>query len=247
MYLKFLPSFFLLIALSSAHRIRIYNNCPVTVWPAIQGIPGHEHLENGGFKLNSRTERYVVMPNDWKGKIWARTKCDSRGRCETGGCGNRIQCNGAAGAPPLTLADITFSGGAGRDFYEITLVNGYNIGMTLVPVGGIRPFAAGRFDCKAAGCKSDLNTRCPNELAVKSGRTTIACKSACAALNTDQYCCRGAFNSARTCRSRNWPKNYAAIFKGACPDATSYAYDDQRSTFSCRPAPPTNYLMILCP
>ncbi|XP_043477872.1 pathogenesis-related protein 5-like [Leptopilina heterotoma] len=247
MYLKFLPLLFLFIALSSAHQIRLINSCQFNLWPGIQGNAGHEHLREGGFELKAFTRQELVVPNNWKGKIWARTKCDGRGRCETGGCGNRIKCNGAAGAPPVTLAEITFGGGGGRDFYEITLVNGYNLPMIMVPINGNRPFAAGRFDCKAAGCKYDLDARCPTELAARSGRKTIGCKTACAVFNTDQYCCRRAFNSARTCRSQNWPKNYAAIFKGACPDATSYAYDDQRSTFSCRPDPSTTYEIYFCP
>lgn len=28
--------------------IKIKNNCPFTIWPGIQGNPGHGHLGNGG-------------------------------------------------------------------------------------------------------------------------------------------------------------------------------------------------------
>lgn len=63
---------------------------------------------------------------------------------------------------------------------------------------------------------------------------TVACKSACLAFNTDQYCCRGAYKTSDTCKPNSWPKNYAAIFKNACPAAYSYAYDDSSSTFVCR-------------
>ncbi|OWA54633.1 hypothetical protein BV898_19032 [Hypsibius exemplaris] len=31
--------------------------------------------------------------------------------------------------------------------------------------------------------------------------------------------------------------NYGRIFKNACPDAYSYAYDDATSTFTCSSAP----------
>ncbi|XP_051172842.1 uncharacterized protein LOC127289106 [Leptopilina boulardi] len=247
MDLKYLPSLFLMIAFTSGHQLKLYNNCPFPVWPGIQGNPGHKHLEDGGFQLQQYQARIIGTPNNWAGRIWGRTKCNGQGHCETGDCGNKIQCNGAGGVPPVTLAEMTFSGAGGLDFYDISLVDGYNLPLRMVPTGGFQPSGGGKYDCKAAGCNADLNARCPGELAVKSGEWTVACKSACAAFNTDQYCCRGAHNTPQTCKSAHWPKNYPAIFKSACPDAYSYAYDDQTSTFTCRPSPATNYDIIFCP
>lgn len=72
----------------------------------------------------------------------------------------------------------------------------------------------GEYYCKRAGdCNKNLNDICPQELKKVVNGKTVACKSACLAMNTDQYCCRGRFGTPETCKSSNWPKNYPAIFK----------------------------------
>nr|VDD56335.1 unnamed protein product [Brassica oleracea] len=81
---------------------------------------------------------------------------------------------------------------------------------------------------------------CPNELSVPNGGSVVACKSACEAFGTPQYCCTGAFDKPETCP----PTDYSRIFKTACPKAYSYAYDDATSTFTCANA---NYSIIFCP
>jgi hypothetical protein len=88
---------------------------------------------------------------------------------------------------------------------------------------------------------------CPTELQKRDGSgRVVACLSACARFNTDQYCCRGAYGSPQTCNPNNWPVNYAAIFKRACPSEYSYAYDDTSSTFTCG-NPNPSYHITFCP
>lgn len=53
------------------------------------------------------------------------------------------------------------------------------------------------------------------------------CKSACAATNDPKDCCTGKFNEPSLCK----PSLYSHRAKTACPDAYSYAFDDQDSTF----------------
>lgn len=156
--------------------------------------------------------------------------------CCAGDCGNRIECAGAGGVPPVSLAEITFEGWGGLDYYDVSLVDGYNLPVSMVPIAGTFTGGdGGKYDCARAGCFSDLNAICPSELAqYNSGGYPVACKSACLAFNTDEYCCRGAHDQPSTCKSSDWPVNYPAIFKQACPDAYSYAYDDTSSTFTCR-------------
>eukprot|EP01018_Ginkgo_biloba_P038854 Gb_25713 [translate_table: standard] len=114
-----------------------------------------------------------------------------------------------------------------------SLVDGYNVPLSISAVGGSG-------DCKTAGCTSDLNTKCPSELSVSSNGQVIACKSACAAFSTPQYCCTGDHGSPQTCP----PTQYSHIFKAACPAAYSYAYDDPTSTFTCAKA---DYTITFCP
>ncbi|EOA40300.1 hypothetical protein CARUB_v10009026mg [Capsella rubella] len=211
------------------------NKCSHTVWAATLAGRG-PRLGGGGFKLTSGASQKLQAPAGWSGRFWARTGCkfdaSGNGRCITGDCGG-LRCNGGA-VPPVTLAEFTLVGDGGKDFYDVSLVDGYNVKL------GIRPYG-GYGDCRYAGCITDLNANCPNELKVMGPQNNVvACKSACAVFNTDQYCCRGAFNTPETCP----PTNYSRIFKEACPIAYSYAYDDQTNTFTCSRA---NYEITFCP
>ncbi|CAI5456585.1 unnamed protein product [Caenorhabditis angaria] len=230
-----------LISEIQCRKITIYNKCSMTIWPGILG-PGNP--AGGGFELKSGESRDIDVADSWTaGRIWARTGCDSNFNCETGFCRNSEQCNGAGGVPPVSLAEFTLNGWAGQDFYDVSLVDGYNLPVMILPYGGgLNKKSIFNGGCKrAGGCFKDLNKICPPELAIK-GKTgqIVACKSGCLGYNTDQECCRGAFGTADKChRSRT-----AQMFKDACPTAYSYAYDDKTSTFTCPKG--TNYVVQFC-
>ena len=175
-------------------------------------------------------------PRGWSGRFWARTGCNfdsaGSGTCVTGDCG-KLNCVGG-GAPPVSLAEFTIGAtNADKDFYDVSLVDGYNVGMSIQTSGG-------NGDCQRAGCVADLNANCPAELQMVDSGSVVACKSACAAFNTSQYCCTGEHATPQTCS----PTQYSEIFKKACPTAYSYAYDDPTSTFTCTGA---GYLITFCP
>lgn len=67
------------------------------------------------------------------------------------------------------------------------------------------------------------------------------CYSACAKYNSDKYCCTGSHDSPSKC-STNY---YSTAAKNVCPDAYSYAYDDQTSTFIVKSGP--GFEVIFCP
>ncbi|KAL4237984.1 hypothetical protein ACF0H5_002695 [Mactra antiquata] len=231
------------VGVSAEHQFHITNRCTQTVWV---GILGNSIPEGGGFALYAgQTHTVHGIPNHWSGRVWGRTGCGG-GRCETGDCGGgRIQCAGAGGVPPVTLAEITFDTGPSniQDFYDVSLVDGYNLQMSMKPRSGYSS-GSGHYYCARAGCNADLNARCPSELAIVKNGRTVACKSACLAFNRDDYCCRGAHNVPATCP----PFSYSQIFKSACPEAYSYAYDDQASTFTCNGNYPgaTQYDITFC-
>ncbi|WZZ69352.1 hypothetical protein YC2023_080722 [Brassica napus] len=190
----------------------IVNSCDQTIWPAI--TPG-ENFSGGGFKLKPGHSIVFKAPVDWSGRIWGRTGCKfdktGTGSCETGSCGSNLKCS-TSGKQPASLAEFTLSS---VDFYDVSLVDGFNLPMTVNPVNGTG-------NCTVAGCVADLTLRCPAELAVKSKGRVISCRSACDVFDTDEYCCRGVYGNPSTCR----PTHYSKIFKKACPTAYSYAYDD---------------------
>ncbi|CAF2109516.1 pathogenesis-related protein 5-like [Brassica napus] len=225
------------ISVVSGTVFTIVNRCSFPVWPGILTGDNGVQLNGGGFALTPGASVDVAAPAGWSGRIWGRTGCNfdafGTGSCLTGDCGNKLQCSGAGGVPPATLAEFTIGHGGAMDFYDVSLVDGYNVQMEIKTRGGSG-------DCQNVGCVSDLNKICPNELSVLNGGSVVACKSACEAFGSPQYCCTGAFNKAETCP----PTDYSRIFKAACPKAYSYAYDDATSTFTCANA---NYSIIFCP
>lgn len=206
------------------------NKCSQTVWPAILG---HPPMETTGFQLPKGGSRAFQAPTGWSGRFWGRTGCtfdgSGSGSCATGDCGSgQMECNGA-GSTASTLAEFTLGSGS-MDFYDVSLVDGYNLPV-MVDVSG------GSGQCKSTGCVEDLNRLCPAELRTDDGG---ACRSACDAYGTPEYCCKGEYGSPATCK----PSAYSQVFKNACPKSYSYAYDDATSTFTCTSA---DYLITFCP
>ena len=211
------------------------NKCGYTVWPGILAGASSPKLDSTGFELQQGGTRTFQAPSGWSGRFWARTGCSfdgsGHGSCATGDCGSgQVECNGAGAAPPATLAEFTLNGASGQDFYDVSLVDGYNVPMIVEASGGSGT-------CASTGCLADLNRRCPTELQAEGGG---ACRSACEAFGNPEYCCSGAYGSPATCK----PSTYSQLFKSACPRAYSYAYDDASSTFTCTGA---DYTVTFCP
>ncbi|KAK4860094.1 hypothetical protein QYF36_017273 [Acer negundo] len=228
--------FILIVIFSSGPRIsesaRVFtmiNSCKETVWPGI--TPG-DNFNGGGFPLQSGQSIVFKAPVGWSGRIWGRTGCNfdknGVGTCQTGRCGSALQCK-ASGETPATLAEFTL---ATLDFYDVSLVDGFNLPMTVTPLNG-------KGNCSIAGCDGDLRLNCPAELSLKSKGKTIACRSACDVFNTDEYCCRGIHGNPSTCK----PTFYSKKFKEVCPTSYSYAYDDPSSIFTCSG---TDYVITFC-
>ncbi|KAF7842585.1 thaumatin-like protein 1 [Senna tora] len=114
-----------------------------------------------------------------------------------------INCGGIGATLPATLAKFTLdSGRALQDYYDVSLIDGYNLPMMVEAKKG----SLG--SCMATGCMADLNQRCPSELRIDGGD---ACKSvACDAFGKPKYCFNGAYDSP-TCK----PSVYAQMFKSA--------------------------------
>ncbi|OAY22623.1 thaumatin-like protein 1 [Manihot esculenta] len=219
----------------SGAKFTLINRCSYTVWPGILANAGTAALDSTGFELPPGGSRSFQSPPNWSGRFWGRTGCTfdpvtGQGSCQTGDCSsNLIECNGKNANPPATLAEFTI-GSSTQDFYDVSLVDGYNLPMIVEPSGGSG-------NCLSTGCITNLNQQCPAELRVGSGE---ACKSACEAFGSPEYCCSGAYGTPDTCK----PSVYSQMFKAACPRSYSYAYDDATSTFTCSGA---DYTITFCP
>ena len=225
-----------------AHQVAFYvhNKCPFPIWPATAPNNGQPIIADGGFYLPSGQTRHIEAPWTWSGRIWARTGCNFctnnwKPACETGDCDGRLACNGLIGTPPATLVEISLQSDKGKpNFYDVSLVDGYNIPVTVTPKY-ITP------KCTIKGCLKDLKSLCPQELEVLNARgEVVACKSACLAFNFDKFCCRNEFGSPENCK----PNVYSKIFKEACPAYYSYAFDSPPPLVSCASA---EYVVTFCP
>ncbi|KAK7308988.1 hypothetical protein RJT34_05373 [Clitoria ternatea] len=217
-------SIFLLIAVSctvtaQAATFNITNSCNHTVWAA--ALPG------GGVRLNSGESWSINVTNGTTGgRIWGRTNCtfDSNGlgKCQTGDCNGTLACK-SYGTPPNTLVEFALNQYNNLDFYDISVVDGFNIGVQLTPT----------YNCSTVKCDADINGECPTQLKVPGG-----CNSPCAVFNTTQYCCSSGVE-------RCSPTDYSRFFKSRCPAAYSYPMDDATSTFTCVGG--SNYNVVFCP
>ncbi|XP_047340547.1 thaumatin-like protein 1 [Impatiens glandulifera] len=206
-------------ALIDAATITVTNNCSFTVWAA--ATPG------GGQQLK-QSQTWTLNPpeNTTRGRIWARTGCNFNesgyGSCQTGDCNGLLECQ-TYGSPPNTLAEYALNQNNNLDFFDISLIYGFNVPMQ---------FSSNSKLCTTdIQCIGDINEQCPGSLQAPGG-----CNNPCTVYNTNEYCCNSS-----SCE----PTRYSRFFKDKCPDAYSYPKDDQTSTFTCPGG--TNYKVVFCP
>ncbi|KAL4200758.1 hypothetical protein AMTRI_Chr02g212740 [Amborella trichopoda] len=132
-------------------------------------------------------------------------------------------------AVPATLAEYALNQFSILDFFDMSLVDAFNLPMVIQPT-----VTSSTGKCRRISCTADINDQCPNEL-----RSPGGCQSACTAFKSDQYCCTGS--AANNCD----PTNYSRFLKDRCPDAYSYPKDDSSSTFTCPSR--TNHRVVFCP
>ncbi|KAH0538417.1 hypothetical protein FGG08_004965 [Glutinoglossum americanum] len=190
------------------------------------------------------------------------------------------------GETPVTLAEFTLDSPTYQTYYDISLVDGYNLDVAIILLAGesgnstietippnltnpaciastnslasppYDPYA-GNTSTEVLGTNSsfplpfentvstnDVSRWCPWDLQLlpptKPGDGVYPypddniprpvfdpCYSACAKFNKATDCCTGEWDSPNKCK----PGLYSQNVKKVCPDAYSYAFDDQTSTF----------------
>ncbi|KDQ56819.1 hypothetical protein JAAARDRAFT_179503 [Jaapia argillacea MUCL 33604] len=248
---------FLLLVVPSvvARSFTVYNACPFTIWPAVftdltigTAVPDVPT----GWEAPPFTAVTFTAPNNWTaGRIWGRRDCNfttnpGPNSCLDGGCNGGLLCDPhtGTGVPPATVAEWTLQGNGNKDFYDVSLVDGYNLPMSITNSVG----------CPIADCPVDLGPNCPSPLKGPYDSTgfPLGCKSACDAnltgnpLNSPD-CCSGSYNTAATCPTTG--VQYYWYFKGNCPNSYAYAYDESSNTalWTCNSALLANYTLTFCP
>ncbi|MFA6362049.1 thaumatin family protein [Methanoregula sp.] len=151
-------------------------------------------IGGGGFSLaaNGGSQTYDV--NDgWQGAWFGRTNCNfndkGEGNCETGDCisagWGHLQCSGVGSSPPATKGEINLNLADGIDYYDVSLVDGFNLPMQIEPTDYNTDYSNpndpnGTFTCKAAGClNTSTVTKCPTNLTYKPNGNVVACQDDC--------------------------------------------------------------------
>jgi hypothetical protein len=164
------------------------------------------------------------------GRIWPRTGCSfngaGNGSCQTGDCGGVLACR-SSGQPPVTLAEFTVGVGGGSDFFDITLVDGFNVPMDFLPVPANGQ--GGHACSKGPRCAADITSQCPSTLMAPGG-----CMGPC---NSSSNSCEA---SELTHFIQMCPDVYGLSF--TCPSGTNYQVVFCPPVDISAPAPSTNTL-----
>ncbi|KAH8114442.1 thaumatin-like protein [Phellopilus nigrolimitatus] len=255
MKLLFSTVFIAMAAGASARTFTVTNKCPFTIWYVIftdlnvaSNVPNHPT----GWEAPAGHSVSFSVPDNWKaGRIWGRRNCNFSTNpgplsCATGGCNGGLLCDSRSGTgvPPVSVAEWTLEGDGNKDFYDVSLVDGYDLPMRITNNVG----------CGVAECAVDLAPNCPNALKgpFDSHGSTLGCKSACTA-NLDgnpqnsANCCTGSHNTAATCKPEGVA--YYSYFKDNCPNAYAYAYDEAsgNALFTCPSSKKADYTLTFCP
>ncbi|KAF9527258.1 thaumatin-like protein [Crepidotus variabilis] len=247
---------FALAAGVSARTFTVTNKCSYTVWPALftdLNVAKNVPSQPTGWEAAPGTSVSFQVPDDWKaGRIWGRRECDFTDntkpgylQCASGGCNGGLLCDTATGTgvPPATVAEWTLAGDGGADWYDVSLVDGFNIPMAVTNNVG----------CPVPDCKADLDATCPTELKkIGPSGAVVGCNSSCNAnLDGNQAnspnCCSGSFNTPATCPSSRVA--FYSFFKSACPNSYAYAYDESSGTalWTCPTAKKADFTLTFCP
>ncbi|PFH53477.1 hypothetical protein AMATHDRAFT_45362 [Amanita thiersii Skay4041] len=221
-----------------------------------------------GWEAAPGTKVSFDVPNNWKaGRIWGRRNCDfsqnpGPNSCLDGGCNGGLECDPrtGTGVPPVSLAEWTLQGDGNKDFYDVSLVDGYNLPMRITNNKG----------CPVADCPVDLGPNCPDPLQgpFDSNGFPVGCKSACQAnldgnagevedgshayianspIADSANCCSGSHNTPQTCPSSGVA--FYSYFKDNCPNSYAYAYDESSGTalWTCDSGLQADYTLTFCP
>jgi len=217
---------------TSNHPFTVINRCSETIWA---GTYGDDDIPAGGnFRLLPNEQRSFTAIRGWtSGRIWGKTGCDNTGRnCATG----EAPQGGRTTLQAVTLAEFGLDKWNGMDFYDISLVDGFNIPIKIQPMG-----THNEPNCRLQGCNFDFGV-CPENFKEHKDGRVIACKSACSATWDPVYCCPADKVAEKDCH----PSEYSEIFKRQCPDAYTWAYDYKDSDRNCRGNPVSGYEVTFC-
>ncbi|KAI9891491.1 MAG: hypothetical protein M1814_002614 [Vezdaea aestivalis] len=139
-----------LVRRGTGNPLKLTNTCSEDIYPGVQTQAG-TGPDTTGFKLSPGESRTLTVSSDWQGRTWGRTNCSfsdstsgpsnragfaTGGKvCGTGDCAGLLECKGT-GETPVTLAEFTLDSPTSQAYYDISIVDGYNIPMAILYIVG---------------------------------------------------------------------------------------------------------------
>lgn len=221
--------------------LRFINECEQPIWAGASG----EEEPAGAFDAVAWLEPQdclaVTVREVTSARAWGRTACVD----------DVCAADGNEGRGTLVQMNFTADG---TDFYDVSLVDGFNVPMAMIPVP--TGSSAEGEPCRAASCAADLTVVCPAALLRYDDQGDVAyCASSCRACDpcldcTDcaalgnpacagcgafaDFCCTG-----QACQANE----HTMLWKSLCPDAITFPEDAGGLTCTQR----TDFDVVYCP
>ncbi|PON53484.1 Thaumatin [Parasponia andersonii] len=153
-------------------NLKIRNSCSHTICPALID-PNSQGLSDAATEFClTPTEAEMVAAPERKVILWAQScLIQPDFSCVTGDCGSTGRQRQPTNATTLVeFAPVAADTQYMMTTYFVSLIEGFNLPITVVPVGG----SSGEY-CTSSGCTVDLNKNCPEKLRVMCGDEILGC------------------------------------------------------------------------
>jgi hypothetical protein len=221
--------------------LRFINECDQPVWAGASG----EEDPAGAFDAVSWLDPQACLA------VTVREAISARAFGRTACIDDVCAADGNAGRGTLVQLNLPLEG---TDVYDVSLVDGFNVPMAMIPVATSYPTSE---PCRAASCAADLTVVCPEALLRYDDQDQVAyCASPCQACT--EACpdcndcadlagpaCAGCSELADLCCTGQacQANEHTMLWKSLCPDAITYP--DDASARACTQR--TDFDIVFCP
>lgn len=133
--------------------ILVKNNCD---YKLTVGESQNGNMYGTSVEVDAGASHTFTFQANWAGRVWGRRSCSGK------------TCKYAGMWAPATLAEVFFEKG-NADWYDISLVDGYNEPMTLEPINPEMSVSGSQ--CGAPTCSKSPD--CPSELVLKDDNGNV--------------------------------------------------------------------------
>ena len=221
--------------------LRFINECDQPIWAGASGQVEPAGAFDAVSWLDPQACTAVIVREAVSARAFGRTACT----------GDVCAADGNEGRGTLVQINLP---GEGTDFYDVSLVDGFNVPMAMIPVS--TGFVTHGEPCRAASCAADLTVVCPDELLRYDDQGEVAyCASSCRACDPCPDCldcadpgspaCSpcGAFADFCCTGQACQDNEHTMLWKSLCPDAITYPMDAGGLTCTQR----TDFDIVYCP